>query len=115
MGRRPAAQHRSNSNAARSIPLCCADYAFVRDAQDEELATLLIGRPYPSRSLFATVCEAEGNNEASIWRLSSFFRETGLQNWVCNTDQESSVTNVVDEALPPDWKVEQLKASYSWT
>ena len=99
MGRRPAAQHRSNSNAARNIPLFCADYAFVRDAQDEELATLLNGRLYPSRSLFATVCDAKGNNEASIRRLSTFFRETGLHNLVYKTDQQSSIKLVVDEAL----------------
>ena len=49
MGRRPAAQHRSNSNAARNPPFVCADSVFVRDARDEELATLIVGRLDPKQ------------------------------------------------------------------
>ena len=100
MGRRPSAQHRSQSTAnARSTPLFCADYAFVREAQDEELATCFIGRLYPSRALFATVCDAKGHDEPAIRRLSTFLKETGVSKLVYKTDQESSIKVMIEAAL----------------
>ena len=100
MARRPAAQHRSNPHSKRNVPLFCADYCFVRDSQDEELATLLVGRLYPSRSFFATVTDSKGGEDtAAIQRLSSFFKESGIQKLVYKTDQESSIKVMVDDAL----------------
>ena len=67
MGRRPAAQHRFKpaTNACGTL-LFCADYAFDREAQDEETATYSISRLCPSRALFATVCGAKGHDEPAI-------------------------------------------------
>ena len=43
--RRQNSQHRSKTpSSQRTCPLLCADYAQVRDCQDQELATLLVGR-----------------------------------------------------------------------
>ena len=75
MGRRPAAQHRSQSKSKRTVPLFCADYAQARDAQDEDYAQLLVGRLYPpatdQRILFGTVCDSKGgDDDACINRLS---------------------------------------------
>ena len=81
-------------------PLFCADYCFVRDSLDEELATLIVGRLYPSRSLFATVTDSKGGEDiAAIQRPSSFFKESGIQKLVYKTDQESSIKVMVDDAL----------------
>ena len=104
MGRRPASQHRSQSNVKRTVPLFCSDYAQVRDSQDEEYAQLLVGRLYPpasvQRILFGTVCDSKGgDDDASINRLSAFFKETGTWRLVYKTDQESSIKVMVDEAL----------------
>ena len=87
MGRRPAAQHRSQSKAQRSVPLYCADYAQARDALDEEYAQLLVGRLYPPRArhrvMFGTVVDSKGgDDEAAIKRLSSFFKESGVHKLV---------------------------------
>ena len=79
MARRPAAQHRCNPNSKHNFPLFSADYCFVRDSLDKELATLLVGRLYPRRSLFATVTVYKGGEDnAAIQRLSSFFKESCL-------------------------------------
>ena len=100
MARLPAAQHRSYPNSKRNIPLFCADYCFVRDSLDEELATLLVGRRYPSRSLFATVTDSKGGEDiAAIQRLSSFFKESGIHKLGYKNDQESSIKVMVDDGL----------------
>ena len=52
MGRRSNAPHfRSKDGADRSLPLLVADYAFVRDKDDDVLATLLVCKLYPSRKV----------------------------------------------------------------
>ena len=114
MARRPAAQHRPNPHSKRNVPLFCAGYCFVRDSQDEELATLLVGLFYPSRSLFATVTDSKGGEDtAAIQRLSSFFKESGIQILVYKTDQESSIEVMIDDALRRTGKSGVLESSES--
>ena len=97
-GRRPNQQHRSQSGPDRRIPLFCADYCFVRDSADPALETVLAGRLYPSRSVFATVCDSKGVDEPAVLRLSNFLRESGVSKLVYKTDQESAIKVMIEEA-----------------
>ena len=66
----------------------------------KELATLLVGRPYPSRSLFATVTDSKGGEDtAAFHRMSSFSKESGILKFVYKTDQEASIKVMVGDAL----------------
>ena len=54
--KRPNTHHKPKSSCSqRTIPLLVADYCHVRDSKDEELATFLVARLYPSIALLA-VC-----------------------------------------------------------
>ena len=89
-------QHQSLLQTQR--PSLLRRLLFVRDSLDEKLATLLVGRLYPSRALFATVTDSKGGEDiADIQRLSSFFKESGIQKLVYNTGQESSDQIMVDD------------------
>ena len=96
--RRPNSHHRrAHPRSARSVPLFCADYCFVQDAQDEDLVTILAGKLYPSMAVFATVVDAKGNDEHAISRLTNFIRESGIANW-----STSQIKNVLSRLfLPP--------------
>ena len=98
-GRRPSDQHRSQSRSSRSVPLFCSDFAFLRDAQDEDLTPVLVGRLYPSRALFATVCDAKSHDDAATRRLANFLKESGIPRLVYKSDQESSLKLMVENAL----------------
>ena len=86
--RRPNSQHRRSFPAnARTIPLACADYAFVKDSRDDNLTTMLVGRLYPSMSVLASVCDAKGNDEQAISRLAAFIKESGIARLVHKTSR----------------------------
>ena len=103
MGRRANSPHfRSRDGAARSLPLLVLDYAFVRDREDEELATLLIGKLYPSRKVLACVVEAKGVADPyGVNRVAAFIKESGLNDFhfVIKSDQESSIQALVEAAI----------------
>ena len=65
-GRRPNAQHRRQLDASRKIPLFCADYCYVRDEHDEDLLTVMVGKLYPSKALFASACDVKGPDDAVV-------------------------------------------------
>ena len=98
--RRQNSQHRSkNPSSQRTCPLLCADYAQVRDCQDRELATLLVGRLYPAKSIFATVCDQKGADEFVIQRLAVFIRDSGYRKIVYKSDQEASIKLAFEQAF----------------
>ena len=88
----------SLSPEERSLPIFVSDYAFVRKP-DEDLVTILVGRLYPSRAIFATVCDIKGPEDASISRLTDFFKESGITKVVYKNDQEPAICAMVTEAL----------------
>ena len=103
MGRRSNAPHfRSQDGSDRSLPLLVADYAFVRDKDDDVLATLLVCKLYPSRKVMACVVESKGVVDLyGVQRVTAFIRESGLVdfNFVVKSDQESSIVAMLEQAI----------------
>ena len=98
--RRPNTHHRAKSpSSQRTIPLLVADYCHVRDNQDEELATILVARLYPSKALLAVYCDQKGVDDYVITRLASFIRDTGYTKVVYKSDQESSIRAMFEQAF----------------
>ena len=99
--RRSNAHHRqSRSSSIRRIPLFCADYCFVKDSRDSEMATILAGRLYPSMSVIATVVDSKGlQDERTIARLTQFIRDSGVPQLVYKSDQEPAITGMIEHAL----------------
>ena len=99
--RKPNAHHRSTKRSAgRRIPLFCADYCFVKDSHDAEMATVLAGRIYPTCQVLATVCDAKGvQDEMAIARLTTFVKETGFAKLVYKSDQENAITAMIEAAI----------------
>ena len=92
--------HQQSSSAPRSLPLLVFNYCFVRDSETADLLTILVGRHYPSRALFAKVCEYKGQSDKqTVDRLCQFLRSTGAQDKVYKSDQEKTVVGVIREAL----------------
>ena len=108
-GRRPNSHHKAQKSNRR-VPLFCADYAYVRDEKDVELCTMAAGRLYPSKTLFATACDAKGADDPSVGRLAQFFREAGHSKIVYKTDQESSLKSFIEEALKKAGKAGDFEA-----
>ena len=79
MGRRNADPHFQAKGAdERSLPLLVLDYAFLRNKEDDEFATILIGKCYPSRQILASVLDIKGTDDFAIHRVADFIRECGL-------------------------------------
>jgi hypothetical protein len=61
---------------------------------------ILCGRLYPSRALFATVCEHKGqSNKHTVGRLCQFLRASGATDIVYKSDQEKAAVSVIQEAI----------------
>ena len=88
-----AARRSNNSHSRREesfrrmIPLLVLDYCFVRNNQDEDLLTLLVGRLYPSRTIFACPVDMKGRDPTAVARLSDFIKANGLTKIVYKCDQ----------------------------
>ena len=68
--RRPNSHHRiSRRSSVRSIPLFCADYCFIKEYKDEDTATVLAGRLYPSMLVLATVVDSKGVSDENTIAL----------------------------------------------
>ena len=97
--RRPNASHRRNkSSSGRTVPLFCADYAFIRKPE-EDLSTMLVGKIYPSHAVFATVCNKKGPEDPAVDRLAEFLKSTGIQHLVYKSDQEASIRATIEKSL----------------
>ena len=105
MGRRTNSPHFRSSGSDRSLPLFVADYAFVRDREDEVMCKLLVGKLYPSRKVLACVVDSKGVVDPyGVNRVAAFFRESGLtnfeaQSWVVKSDQEPSILALLEAAI----------------
>ena len=58
--RRANNPHFQGTSEDRTVPLFVADYCFIRDSETQEMTNLMVGRLYPSRALFVSVCEVKG-------------------------------------------------------
>ena len=81
------------------MPLFCSDYCFVKDVEDEDNLTCLVGRLYPSKAMFASSCDQKGAEDEVVSRLSQFFKASGVTKLVYKTDQESALRVTIEEAL----------------
>ena len=97
--RRPNSHHRRRASAARrTVPLLCADYCFVRDNEDEALATCLVCKFEPSNLMLSTVVDEKGNDESTINRLAQYIKESGYMHIVYRSDQEPSIRALFESA-----------------
>ena len=74
------------------------DYCFVRNNQDEDLLTILVGRLYPSRTIFACPVDMKGRDPVAVSRLGDFIKSNGLTKFVYKCDQERAL-GALNEAV----------------
>ena len=98
-GRRNNTAHRSRQHSDRKVPLFCADYCFIRDVEDPENLTCLVGKLYPQKAMFASVCDMKGAEDEVVGRLAQFIKSTGITKLVYKSDQEASIRTALEEAL----------------
>ena len=98
--RRPNSSHRSSplSRAERSVPVFVSDYCFIRKP-DEDLLTGLVGRLYPRRAIFSSICDVKGPDDSVVDRLAEFFKNSGITKLVYKSDQEPAIRTAVEAAL----------------
>ena len=101
----------ARGGADRSLPLLVLDYCFIRNASDQDLVTLFVGKLYPYKRAFACVIDLKGTKDTyAIGRLSEFIRGSGPNNCVYKTDQESSDRAAAEESVKyAQAKDEQIK------
>ena len=72
----------------------------MRDARDEDVTTVFVGRLYPSRNIFATVVSEKGvGDEIAAKLLADFLRDNGVKHLVYKSDQERSIKTFIDSSL----------------
>ena len=99
MARRRGRFHRRLPPCSRSIPLLVLDDCFVEHAGDDRWLTVLVGRLYPSRAMFAAPCNQNGPDAHVTARLASFLRACGVSQLSYMCDQEGAVRTMLNEAL----------------
>ena len=99
--RRPNSPHPSApSSPERSLPVFVADYCFLKDNKDDDTTTVVVGKLYPSRTIFASVVSEKGSgDETAVRLLADFFKETGVVKLVYKSDQEPAIKSYLDAAL----------------
>ena len=98
--RRPNSHHLSSkSESQRTDPLLVADYCYVRDSEDGEVATVLVARLYPSMAMLATLVDAKGIDVNAVSRLSRFIRDSGYSKIVYKSDQEKPLRALLEETF----------------
>ena len=71
----------------RSLPLLVLDYCFVRNEQEQDSVTVLVGKLYPYRRTFACVVDTKGGTDGyAVDRLAEFIRTSGITRFVYKTD-----------------------------
>ena len=100
MARRNNSAHpQAPKGTERSVPLLVLDYCFIRNACDQDLVTLLIGKLYPVRRTFVCVLDMKGTDMYAAARLSEFIRSSGLTKCVYKTDQERAITSMTEATV----------------
>ena len=99
--RRPNSRHHfSPSSSERTVPVLVADYCYLRDSRDEDLAEVFVGRLYPSRMTIAMVVREKGaGDDDAVEMLSKFLIECGVTKLVYKSDQESSLKNFIKASV----------------
>ena len=64
------------------VPLLVLDYCFIRNEQDEDILTLLVGRVYPTRTFFACPVDVKGRDSNAVAKLGDFIKANGLTKFV---------------------------------
>ena len=99
-GQRHNAAHTTKPPGAPEIPSLAIDYCFVRDSEDEEPLTLLVGKMEPYKAFVALPVDLKGTGDVSvITRLAKFICDCGPTRIVIKSDQERSLRPVIEEAL----------------
>ena len=92
MSRRAKNPHlQTEESLRRLIPLLVPDYCFIRNIQDEDLLTLLVGRLCRSRPIFARPVDMKGRDRVAISRLGDLITSNGLTKFVYKCDQERAL------------------------
>ena len=100
MGSRNNTPHPQSRNGEdRLVPLLVLDYCFIRNAQDQDLVTLLVGKLYPCRRTFACVVDMKGVDGYAIARLAEFIKGSGLTKFVYKTDQENAIKALSEQSV----------------
>ena len=101
MARRRNSPHlRAQSRLSqRNVPFLVADYCYMRDCQDEELATTLVAKLYPAKAMLAIVVDQKGLSEAVVRRVSRFIKDSGYLKIAYKSDQEASIRAMLDAAV----------------
>ena len=98
---------RREESFRRMIPLLVLDYCFVRNNLDEDLLTLLVGRLYPTRTIFACSLDMKGRDPVAIAKLGDFIKANGLTKIVCKCDQERAL-NALNQSVVQDMLIPNL-------
>ena len=72
---------------------------FLRNKSDDDFATVLVGKCYPSRQILACVLDGKGLDELAVNRIAAFIRECGLTKFVWKSDQERALRALMEEAI----------------
>ena len=98
--RRKNSHHRRcQTTAQRTVPLMVADYAYLRDHIDQELATILVVRLLPSNLVMSIVCDEKGLDDRVTARLAQFIKESGYAHISYRSDQERSIRALFEDAF----------------
>ena len=77
-----------------------ADYCYIRDCEDKDLATVFVVRLYPTKALFAVVCDKNGpDDKYVVIRLAQFIKDSGYSHIVFKSNQEASIRALFEEAF----------------
>ena len=94
--------------SSRDIPLMVMDYCFVKSGDDPKFLTVLVGKLYPYKAVFAVACPQKGPDQYVTRRLAGFLRQCGINklNYMRNfdrmtwmTDQEPAIRAMFTEAM----------------
>ena len=98
-GKRGNSHHRPSHEALRAIPFVVADYAFLRNEMDEDLATVLVIKVLPFKIFFACLVSVKGPDLPVVQRVAQLFKDLGLVHFVYRSDQESAIKSLLDQAV----------------
>ena len=79
--------------------MLAADYCFMKDNEDQNIATVLVARLYPAKVTLATVCPSKGVDDHVVNRVKSFIKDSGYTKLIYRSDQEPSLRAMLDESF----------------
>ena len=97
--RRNNSHHRPSHETLRTVPLVVADYAFLRNQSNEDVATVLVVKILPYKILFSCVVDAKGNDEATVQRLAQLSKDLGLVHFVYRSDKEPAILAMIEQTI----------------